>query len=406
MPLYNKPQYYDADNRDFLEQESLNINKLITINNIDSVIEIGCGTGRIILPLIGKVSNITGIDNNTKMLNTLKSKLSTLPYSKLSKVKLVEKDIRAELNIDKADLVLCSFNFMHHFSKNEDWLAIMKNITKMVKPNGFIMLDMTINKNKSSKYKKDIEIPYENGTLIREQYLLYEDKHQVKKMMLYIERDSQDKVLNKTQLNITFAKIKWGVLSYSTSINGLKVKKVTIGYDGKLPSNKVLVYFEKNKFPYRLNEIEPSSYPEIIKLSNESGFLPKVTWTESSSMMMINGLMSSKWKGWGLFDKEGLLKSYIDFKEHSNGEIEIGFCMTYYNDRGKGLMTHLLSLLILKYFDRNFSIGTYKSNSSMIHIIKKFSFLVKEVENDRENGEQSIYYQRESYSEFIDDLNG
>ncbi len=405
MPIYDKPQYYDADNREFLKQEFLHIDKIITENNVDTIIEVGCGTGRITLPLMEKVSRITGIDNNNKMLDTLKSKLETFPQSESSKLTLSNRDIRKPFNIEKADLVLCNYNFMHHFTKSEDWVSIINNLANMVNSSGTIMLDMTINKQKSSDYKKDIEISYENGTLTREQYLLFEDKDQVKKMMLYIERDLEDKIIGKTQHNIIFAKIKWEVLSHSISMNNLRLKKAIIGYEKELPNNKLLVFLEKNKFPYALKEIKSNFYSKVTEMSNESGFLPKITWAESSSTMMINGLKSSKWKAWGLFDEDEGLKSYIDFKEHTSGRIEIGFCMTNYDDRGKGLLTHLFSLLIIKYFDRHFSIGTYKSNSSMIHIIKKFSFFETEVENDRENGEQSIYYEREPYSAFGGDLN-
>lgn len=74
------------------------------------VLEIGCGTGRIYLPLLASGIDIEGVDISKKMLNILKEK--SFFYSKKAKVKQLD---MLKLNVkNKYKLIIIPLNSIHH----------------------------------------------------------------------------------------------------------------------------------------------------------------------------------------------------------------------------------------------------------------------------------------------------
>lgn len=64
------------------------------INAGSPVLEIGCGTGRILIPIAKEGISITGLDRAPSMLAILRNKIATLERETQSRIELVEGDMR------------------------------------------------------------------------------------------------------------------------------------------------------------------------------------------------------------------------------------------------------------------------------------------------------------------------
>jgi len=89
------------------------------------VLELGCGTGRLTLPLAQAGHEVTGIDLSPAMLARAREKLAAEPRSVQDRVTLVEGDARrAELGqASSFDVVLAPFRVLQHFPAISDQLA-------------------------------------------------------------------------------------------------------------------------------------------------------------------------------------------------------------------------------------------------------------------------------------------
>lgn len=124
-----------------------------------------------------------------------------------------------------------------------------------------------------------------------------------------------------------------------------------------------------------------------------SQFLAKKSWPKPLDKMALEGLSQHIWTGVGLFDENGQLISYLDYKHTAPNQIEFGICCTSTNYRGKGYMSMLLRKVISENCNSLFRIGTYEGNVAMICCILAQGF-VKEftVANDRVDGRSSIHF--------------
>jgi len=78
------------------------------------VLEIGCGTGRILLPIAQAGVPIVGLDRSATMLTILRRKLSKLNTETQSRVELVEEDMRDFSLGQKFDLITIPYRaFLH-----------------------------------------------------------------------------------------------------------------------------------------------------------------------------------------------------------------------------------------------------------------------------------------------------
>lgn len=125
---------------------------LLQSNNIDykiyskilkeygvDILELGCGTGRIAIPLAENGYNITGIELEKDMINILKSK--KYPQDKL---KVIQGDARSFNLNEMFDCILLSCNFINNFVDSNDIILILNNCKKHLRKNGIIIIDCSI----------------------------------------------------------------------------------------------------------------------------------------------------------------------------------------------------------------------------------------------------------------------
>ena len=104
------------------------------------VLEIGCGTGRILIPVAEAGRAVTGIDATPTMLDVCREKLAKLPDEVRGLITLHEADMR-DFDLDKQfPLIICPYRAFLHNLTVEDQLATLGCIRRHLRPDGrFVM---------------------------------------------------------------------------------------------------------------------------------------------------------------------------------------------------------------------------------------------------------------------------
>ncbi len=106
------------------------------------VLELGCGTGRVLIPIARAGIDIVGLDASPHMLAVCRERLAKEPDAVRSRVALVEGDMRRfEIHRSFA-LVTIPFRPFQHLLTVDDQLACLASIRRHLTPGGRLILDI------------------------------------------------------------------------------------------------------------------------------------------------------------------------------------------------------------------------------------------------------------------------
>jgi SAM-dependent methyltransferase len=106
------------------------------------VLELGCGTGRVLIPTAKSGIEIVGLDASPLMLSVCREKLLSEPNDVQSRVRLVQGDMRDFDLSQKFSLVTIPFRPFQHLLTVEDQMSCLQNIRKHLTPGGKLVLDI------------------------------------------------------------------------------------------------------------------------------------------------------------------------------------------------------------------------------------------------------------------------
>ena len=106
------------------------------------VLEVGCGTGRILIPTARAGIEIVGLDHSVSMLTICREKLSHEPDGVRSKVQLVQGDMRQFELGREFRLATLPFRSFQHILTVEDQLRTLQTIHRHLVPGGKVILDV------------------------------------------------------------------------------------------------------------------------------------------------------------------------------------------------------------------------------------------------------------------------
>ncbi|MFZ0820173.1 MAG: class I SAM-dependent methyltransferase [Candidatus Acidiferrales bacterium] len=107
----------------------------------EPVLELGCGTGRVLLPIARAGIRITGFDLSEHMLARLRARLAEEPASVRERVELVQGDM-TKLDLGrKFRLITIPFRPFQHLLTVKDQIACLRGIGRHLAPGGQLILD-------------------------------------------------------------------------------------------------------------------------------------------------------------------------------------------------------------------------------------------------------------------------
>jgi len=180
--------------RDWLTKENLYLQKNIKKDSI--VLDVGCGFGRNIKAIIRIAQKITGIDNNKKLFNKIKEKLS-----KFKNVEVFLEDAKKMHFSDNVfDYTICMGNTFGDFRK--DKVGILKEMKRVTKKEGKIIISVysenALNTRIEEYEKVGVKIKkIRDGAVYTEDGLIFEQ----------FTKPQLEKLFNSTNLKVKILKL-------------------------------------------------------------------------------------------------------------------------------------------------------------------------------------------------------
>lgn len=104
------------------------------------ILELMCGTGRVLLPLARDGYRLTGIDVSPQLLNLARRKLESGRL--LGQVDLVQADVRELALEGPFALAFAAINSFMHLTETDDQLQVLRQVHTALAPGGLLALDM------------------------------------------------------------------------------------------------------------------------------------------------------------------------------------------------------------------------------------------------------------------------
>jgi ubiquinone/menaquinone biosynthesis C-methylase UbiE len=106
------------------------------------VLELACGTGRILIPIAQGGISITGLDASHEMLNIARKKIEGLDEDSKKSIELIHGDMK-KFNLDKKfSLIIIAFRSFQCLMKKEEQESCLKLVHKHLDDKGTFILDL------------------------------------------------------------------------------------------------------------------------------------------------------------------------------------------------------------------------------------------------------------------------
>jgi len=108
-------------------------------NSGGKILEVGTGTGRLMIEALENGADIYGIDISPAMLDILKAKLTSDRASRVSLQNII--DFKSDITYD---LIIAPFRVFMHLINKEDQLKALNNVYKNLNPGGKFVFDLFV----------------------------------------------------------------------------------------------------------------------------------------------------------------------------------------------------------------------------------------------------------------------
>jgi ubiquinone/menaquinone biosynthesis C-methylase UbiE len=135
-------KFYDADYATIREPEDVAFYLQLAQQNGGPVLEMGCGTGRVLLPIARSGIEIHGLDASEDMLAVLRDKLDHEEQDVQRRVSLTEGDIRTADLDQEFPLIIAPFRVIQHMLTREDQKAWLGNVARHLGNEGSLCFDV------------------------------------------------------------------------------------------------------------------------------------------------------------------------------------------------------------------------------------------------------------------------
>jgi SAM-dependent methyltransferase len=132
-------RFYDLDYRDYDDDVDMILE--LAAEQAGPVLELGCGTGRLLQPLAAIGQQVVGIDISPALLALARTKLEQHQLS--GQVELREADLRDfQLDGQRFAFAFCTSNTLMHLTSPTDQLAALHNVHRHLDRDGLLFIDL------------------------------------------------------------------------------------------------------------------------------------------------------------------------------------------------------------------------------------------------------------------------
>ncbi|MDE2748486.1 MAG: class I SAM-dependent methyltransferase [Chloroflexota bacterium] len=132
-------RYYDAENAD--KTDDLAMYSRLAAEYGGEILDVGCGTGRVLIHLAQAGHSVHGIDNDGAMLERLERKLERQPQLR-ERISVAKADVLRHEFERKFKLILLTYNLLMHFREQERQINLLQRLRRWLAADGALVIDL------------------------------------------------------------------------------------------------------------------------------------------------------------------------------------------------------------------------------------------------------------------------
>jgi len=204
-----------------------------------AVLELGCGTGRILIPIADKGIDIVGLDSSAAMLEICRKKLAHQSHPVRNRARLVLADMAHFSFRRQFALIIVPFRTFQHLLSSDRQLSCLQCVRQHLAPGGRFILDIfdpnyqMLTGPFPSEWVTDFDVTSGDGTrLIRRSRILDHDKYrQIQHCQFAFELHRADDSIQTKRLQFPIRCIFRAEASHLLARAGLVVEHLFGDYD-------------------------------------------------------------------------------------------------------------------------------------------------------------------------------
>ncbi len=107
-----------------------------------TILDLACGTGRLLVPLVRDGHDVFGIDCSAEMLSAAARRIARMSKSRRAQCSLAQADMRTFAFSREASLAIAAFHSVQHLLTDEDILAFLRATRRNLAQGGWLAFDV------------------------------------------------------------------------------------------------------------------------------------------------------------------------------------------------------------------------------------------------------------------------
>ena len=229
-------RFYDAINTDQNHDIEFYLHKLESTRG--PFLDVGCGSGRLLFPILSKGFVTHGIEKEMTMLTLAKDRANTLNSQDRERLHLFYGDAINHQFMNSYGLIALSYNFFMHIHNTEDQVKLLTNLKETTRSHTRLIIDLPhptelllSQDSDTLLHERDIINP-DNGHLIQVYSRSHVDiSNQIIDVSWIYDEINESNCLSRTVANQRLRFYTLAELKLLLNLSGWKVKVVYGDYD-------------------------------------------------------------------------------------------------------------------------------------------------------------------------------
>jgi SAM-dependent methyltransferase len=168
----------------------------LTGSPFSRVLDLCCGPGRHSIPLARRGAAVTGVDRSSFLLKKARARAE----SENLKIEWIQEDMRTFVRPGQFDLAISLFTSFGYFEKEEENLAVLRNIHSSLAPGGWFIVDVLGKEILARRFAPSAVEEYPNGTMMIERREIIADWSRVRATWILIQNNQATRWVVNTAL--------------------------------------------------------------------------------------------------------------------------------------------------------------------------------------------------------------
>lgn len=232
---YEDPQLYDQRYRRRDEDTGFYVEhaQRLMRRKQGRVLELGCGSGRVTLGLLGAGLDVLGVDSMAPMLEAAKRRCAE--YAE--RVAFRKADLRRFHAREQFPLIVAPFNVFMHLYTRRDWERALSTVKRHLAPGGHLLFDILmpnlgdLNRDPDRAYKgRPVRDPHTGKRLEYREYFDYDTTTQVQMVTMTYQEPGRPETMWVSPLS--HRQVYPAELETLLHYNGFRIKRRWGDFDG------------------------------------------------------------------------------------------------------------------------------------------------------------------------------